>query len=168
MTDVGSVYGEALYDLARDEKISADILAQLNVLEDSFRQEPDFVKLLSTPSLSKQERCQILQDAFGSIAHPYVLNFMKGGKHLDKIAFWVEEKAEKYKGQVTKYATWGLLLFVAIPLPGTGAWTGTLVASFIKMNKKTAFFSVLGGVLIAGAIVTLISYGVLGFLSFLL
>ena len=77
MTDVGSVYGEALYDLARDEKISADILAQLNVLEDSFRQEPDFVKLLSTPSLSKQERCQILQDAFGSIAHPYVLNFMK-------------------------------------------------------------------------------------------
>ena len=80
----------------------------------------------------------------------------------------MEEKAEKYKGQVTKYATWGLLLFVAIPLPGTGAWTGTLVASFIKMNKKTAFFSVLGGVLIAGAIVTLISYGVLGFLSFLL
>ena len=97
-----------------------------------------------------------------------VLNYMKKMKHLDKIAFWVEEKAEKYKGQITKYATWGLLLFVAIPLPGTGAWTGTLVASFIKMNKKTAFFSVLGGVLIAGVIVTLISYGVLGFLSFLL
>ena len=98
----------------------------------------------------------------------YVLNFMKGVKHLDKIAFWVEEKAEKYKGQVTKYATWGLLLFVAIPLPGTGAWTGTLVASFIKMKKSTAFLSVLGGVLTAGVIVTLISYGVLGFLSFLL
>ena len=98
----------------------------------------------------------------------YVLNFMKKVKHLDKIAFWVEEKAEKYKGQVTKYATWGLLLFVAVPLPGTGAWTGSLVAAFIKMKKKTAFFSVLGGVLIAGAIVTLISYGVLGFLSFLL
>ena len=98
----------------------------------------------------------------------YVLNFMKRIKHLDKIAFRVEEKAEKYKGQVTKYATWGLLLFVAIPLPGTGAWTGSLVAAFIKMNKKTAFLSVLGGVLIAGVIITLISYGVLGFLSFLL
>ena len=98
----------------------------------------------------------------------YVLNFMKKTRHLDKIAYWVEEKAEKYKGQVTKYATWGLLLFVAIPLPGTGAWTGSLVAAFIKMNKKTAFLSVLGGVLIAGVIVTLISYGVLGFLSFLL
>ncbi|MBQ7301097.1 MAG: small multi-drug export protein [Clostridia bacterium] len=98
----------------------------------------------------------------------YVLNFMKQVKHLDRIAYWVEEKAEKYKGQVTKYATWGLLLFVAVPLPGTGAWTGSLVAAFIKMKKKTAFFSVLGGVLIAGVIVTLISYGVLGFLSFLL
>lgn len=98
----------------------------------------------------------------------YVLNFMKKTRHLDKIAYWVEEKADKYKGQVTKYATWGLLLFVAIPLPGTGAWTGSLVAAFIKMNKKTAFLSVLGGVLIAGVIVTLISYGVLGFLSFLL
>ncbi len=98
----------------------------------------------------------------------YVLDFMKRIKHLDRIAYWVEEKAEKYKGQVTKYATWGLLLFVAVPLPGTGAWTGSLVAAFIKMKKKTAFFSVLGGVLIAGAIVTLISYGVLGFLSFLL
>ena len=98
----------------------------------------------------------------------YVLNFMKQVKHLDRIAYWVEEKAEKYKGQVTKYATWGLLLFVAVPLPGTGAWTGSLVAAFIKMKKKTAFFSVLGGVLIAGVIITLISYGVLGFLSFLL
>ena len=98
----------------------------------------------------------------------YVLNFMKRIRHLDRIAFWVEEKAEKYKGQVTKYATWGLLLFVAVPLPGTGAWTGSLVAAFIKMEKKTAFFSVLGGVLIAGVIITLISYGVLGFLSFLL
>lgn len=97
-----------------------------------------------------------------------VLQIMKKIPHLDKIAYWVEEKAEKHKDAVTKYATWGLLLFVAIPLPGTGAWTGSLVAAFIGMNRKTAFFSALGGVLAAGAVVTLISYGVLGFLSFLL
>ena len=97
-----------------------------------------------------------------------VLNFMKKIKHLDKIAFWVEEKAEKHKDKVTRYATWGLFLFVAVPLPGTGAWTGSLIAALIKMNKKTAFLSVLSGVLCAGAVVTLISYGVLGFLSFLL
>ena len=97
-----------------------------------------------------------------------VLNFMKKIKYLDKIAFWVEEKADKHKDKVIRYATWGLFLFVAIPLPGTGAWTGSLIAALIKMNKKTAFLSVLGGVLCAGVIITLISYGVLGFLAFLL
>ncbi|MBO5649582.1 MAG: small multi-drug export protein [Clostridia bacterium] len=97
-----------------------------------------------------------------------VLQFMKGVPHLDRIAFWVEEKAEKYKPQVQKYAVWGLFLFVAIPLPGTGAWTGSLVAALLKMDKRAAFASVMGGVLAAGVIVTMISYGVLGFLSFLL
>ena len=97
-----------------------------------------------------------------------VLNFMKKIRHLDRIACWVEEKAEKHKDKVTKYATWGLFLFVAVPLPGTGAWTGSLIAALIKMDRKKAFVSVLGGVLTAGVIITLISYGVLGFLSFLL
>ncbi|MBE6658306.1 MAG: small multidrug export protein [Ruminococcaceae bacterium] len=97
-----------------------------------------------------------------------VLNYMKKIKYLDKIALWVEEKADKHKDKVTKYATWGLFLFVAVPLPGTGAWTGSLIAALIKMKKSTAFLSVLGGVLTAGVIITLISYGVLGFLSFLL
>ena len=92
-------------------------------------------------------------------------------KHFDltkRFALFLEEKADKHKDKVTKYATWGLLLFVAIPLPGTGAWTGSLIAALIKMNMRKALFSVLGGVLIAGVIITLISYGVLGFLSFLL
>ena len=97
-----------------------------------------------------------------------VLNFMKKIRHLDRIAYWVEDKAEKHKDKVTKYATWGLFLFVAVPLPGTGAWTGSLIAALIKMDRKKAFVSVLGGVLTAGVIITLISYGVLGFLSFLL
>ena len=97
-----------------------------------------------------------------------VLDLMKRIPHLDKIALWVEEKADKYKPQVQKYAKWGLFLFVAIPLPGTGAWTGSLVAALLKMDRRGAFVSVMGGVLAAGAIVTMISYGVLGFLSFLL
>ena len=96
------------------------------------------------------------------------LQWMKHFEFTKKFAIFLEEKATKHKDAVTKYATWGLLLFVAIPLPGTGAWTGTLVAALIKMNKKKALLSVLGGVLVAGGIVTLISYGVLGFLSFLL
>lgn len=61
-----------------------------------------------------------------------------------------------------------LMIFVAIPLPGTGAWTGALVASLFDLPKKYSFLSILLGVMISGAIMCLASYGVLGFLSFLL
>ena len=77
MMKIGSVYGEALYELAKEENLSADIGAQLKVLKASFQQEADFLKLLSTPSLTKAERCQILDDSFRGQVHPYLLNFMK-------------------------------------------------------------------------------------------
>ena len=97
-----------------------------------------------------------------------VLNWMNNVRFLSKIALWVEQKAEKHSGKVTKYATWGLLIFVAIPLPGTGAWTGALVAALLDMRMKKALPAIFGGVLIAGVLVSLISYGALGFLKFLL
>ena len=77
MMKIGSVYGEALYELAKEETLSADIGAQLKVLKASFQQEADFVKLLSTPSLTKAERCQILDNSFRGEVHAYLLNFMK-------------------------------------------------------------------------------------------
>ena len=77
MTEVGNVYGESLYELAKDENLTAELGAQLKVLKDCFRQEADFVKLLSTPSLTKAERCQILDDSFRGTVHAYVLNFLK-------------------------------------------------------------------------------------------
>ena len=77
MTDVGSVYGSALYSLARDEGMAASVLEELTVLEQSFGQEPGFLRLLSTPALSKDERCKILDDSFRGKVQPYVLNFMK-------------------------------------------------------------------------------------------
>ena len=77
MTQIGNVYGESLYELAKDENLTAELGAQLKVLKDCFRQEADFVKLLSTPSLTKAERCQILDDSFRGTVHPYVLNFLK-------------------------------------------------------------------------------------------
>ena len=98
----------------------------------------------------------------------WALGIMKKIKYVDRFAYWLEEKAEKNKEKITKYATFGLLLFVGIPLPGTGAWTGALVASLLHMKKSRAMISIIGGVLLAGALVTLISYGVLGFLTFLL
>ena len=77
MTEVGSVYGQALYDLAQGEQLSKVILKELTVLSRSFAAEPDFIRLLGTPSLSKQERCQILDDSFRGKVHLYVLNFLK-------------------------------------------------------------------------------------------
>ena len=77
MIKIGSVYGEALYELAKEENLSADIGAQLKVLKVSFQQEADFIKLLSTPSLTKAERCQILDNSFRGEVHQYILNFMK-------------------------------------------------------------------------------------------
>lgn len=77
MTQIGNVYGESLYELAKEENLAADICAQLKVLKASFQQEPDFIRLLSTPSLTKAERCQILDNSFRGSVHTYVLNFLK-------------------------------------------------------------------------------------------
>ena len=77
MTEVGNVYGESLYTLAREEKLSEQIGGELAALRDGFRQAPEFIRLLSSPSLTKVERCQILDDSFRGKVHPYVLNFLK-------------------------------------------------------------------------------------------
>ena len=77
MTEVGSVYGESLYELAREESLDKQIGEQIAVMQTAFRQEPDFVRLLSSPNLTKAERCQILDSSFRGKVHPYVLNFMK-------------------------------------------------------------------------------------------
>ena len=77
MTEVGTVYGESLYELAKDESISQELGQQLKVLRQSFQQEPDFIRLLSSPSLTKAERCQVLDDSFRGRIHPYLLNFLK-------------------------------------------------------------------------------------------
>lgn len=82
-----------------------------------------------------------------------------------KIGKWLAEKAEKNRGKIEKFSFFGVALFVAIPLPMTGAWTGSLVAATIGMKGWKAFLSALLGVLVAGAIMTLASYGVVAALS---
>ena len=77
MTEAASVYGEALYSLAREEGLSQVILEQLKTLDSCFAQEPDFVRLLSAPNLSKAERCLVLDNSFRGKVAPYVLNFLK-------------------------------------------------------------------------------------------
>ncbi|MBE6977823.1 MAG: ATP synthase F1 subunit delta [Ruminococcaceae bacterium] len=78
MTQIGSIYGQALYDLASSEGLSQPIWQELHILQQCFcAEQPDFLNLLSTPSIPKQERCQILDDSFADKLQPYVLNFLK-------------------------------------------------------------------------------------------
>ena len=77
MTQTGSIYGESLYSLAAEENLSKTILDELVVLKQSFAEEPDFIRLLNAPNLSKAERCSILDNSFRGKLHPYVLNFLK-------------------------------------------------------------------------------------------
>ncbi len=77
MTDTARTYGGALYELARDEGLDAQILSELQMCAGLFRQEPRFVRLLSTPSIPKEERRQVLDNCFGGRVHRYLLNFMK-------------------------------------------------------------------------------------------
>ena len=92
-----------------------------------------------------------------------ILAWMKNSKikFFNKVANWLDEKVEKHKGQIEKYGYWGVVLFVGIPLPGTGAWTGCLIASVLEMDRKKSFIAALIGVFIASVIMMLLSFGLL-------
>ena len=94
-----------------------------------------------------------------------VLDWMKKVKGLSKIALWVEAKADKNKGKIEKYAYLGLFIFVAVPLPGTGAWTGSLIAALMKMKFWKSLLFVFLGVLSAGVIMLLGSSAVAFFIG---
>jgi len=76
---------------------------------------------------------------------------------LKNIVLWLEDRTLKKRDKIDKYGIWGLLLFVAIPLPGTGGWTGALLASLLKLDKKKSFGIISIGVFIAGLIMTVLS-----------
>lgn len=78
---------------------------------------------------------------------------------LDSVVRKLEAKADSKKEVVQKYEFWGLVLLVAIPLPGTGAWTGALVAAMMDMRLKRAMPAIILGVIIAGIVVTTLTYG---------
>lgn len=98
---------------------------------------------------------------------PFILLFIKFIFKALKKTFmrgfveWCENRADSKSDSIRKYAYWGVFLFVAIPLPGTGAWMGALIASMLNMDVKKSFIVILAGVLVAGIIVSLFSYGLL-------
>ena len=99
---------------------------------------------------------------------PFILMFIKFiSKKLKKTRMKgfiekIENKAMSKSNQIQKYAYLGLFLFVGIPLPGTGAWTGSLIAALLEMDNKKSFGIIVLGVIMAGIIISILSYGVLG------
>lgn len=73
----GAVYGQGLYALAKDEGLEEKILEELAVLEEAFENQPEFLKLLASHNIPRQERSEILEQSFRGKVQPYVLNFLK-------------------------------------------------------------------------------------------
>ncbi|MBR1844745.1 MAG: small multi-drug export protein [Lachnospiraceae bacterium] len=91
-----------------------------------------------------------------------VFSVMERFKPTKKVVVWLEDKAKKNKPKIDKYGFWGLVLFVGIPLPGTGAWTGSLVASVFEMDYKKSLLAIFLGIILAFIIMSIVSYGVIG------
>ena len=91
-----------------------------------------------------------------------IFTWMKGTKKLKPLVEKMEARAMSKKDQIEKYEFWGLVLFVGIPLPGTGAWTGSLIAALLGVKFKKAFPAVVLGLCMATVIMWFISYVLLG------
>ncbi len=90
-----------------------------------------------------------------------VLDLLSKFKLLKKLIDKWKKKVDKKKGLLEKYGYIGLMLFVAIPLPGSGAWTGCILASFLELDKKKSLIFAILGVLIASIIMMILSFGLL-------
>ncbi len=86
-----------------------------------------------------------------------IFELLKKVPVINKPIYWLEEHTLKKKDKIDKYGIWGLLIFVAIPLPGTGGWTGALLASLLHLDRKKSFGVIAVGVFIAGLIITILS-----------
>lgn len=91
-----------------------------------------------------------------------IFSWMKKISFLKSIPLKLEEKVLKKSSQIEKYGYWGLMLFVGIPLPGTGAWTGALLAVLLNLNFKKSLIYIFLGVILAGLIMSLVSFGIIG------
>lgn len=90
-----------------------------------------------------------------------IFDFLRKFKSTKKLVDKIESKILSKKEQIEKYGYWGLLLFVGIPLPGTGAWTGAGLAVLLHLNKKKSFIFIMLGVILASIIMSILSYGIL-------
>lgn len=91
----------------------------------------------------------------------FIFKILRKFKFFDKIITKIEDKCLSKREQLDKYGYLGLVLFVGIPIPGTGAWTGCFLASLLGMNKKKSFLAAMLGVILASIIMMILSFGLL-------
>ncbi|MCI9440277.1 MAG: small multi-drug export protein [Ruminococcus sp.] len=91
-----------------------------------------------------------------------IFDWMKNTKTFRPMVERLEEKAMSKSSNIEKYEFWGLVAFVGIPLPGTGAWTGSLIAALLGIRFRKAFPAIVLGVLLAAFLMTVLSYTILG------
>lgn len=102
----------------------------------------------------------ILAFIFLDFLHKILMRIKVYEKFADKILSKIQKKSKKLKKRMNKLGYLALTLFVSIPFPGTGAWTGALVAWTIGLNRKNSIMAISAGIIIAGLIVLVLSMGI--------
>ena len=135
MTDIGRNYGLALYTLAKEEALEETILRQLTVLSEGIAQEPDFIKLLHSHNLTKQERYDIIDASFRESCHSYVINFWKLLVEKGYVKHF-GECCEAYRNQYNQ--DHGILPVRAVTAaPLTGEQANRLTEKLSQLTGKT-------------------------------
>ena len=155
---------QSLIDLLGDKlpgEVIVFLISLLPVLE--LRGGLIAAKLLGLPVLRAFAICfvgNMLPVPFILLFIRRIFAFLKRFSRVEHLIDKLEARSIRKADKVVKYRLWGLLLLVAIPLPGTGAWTGALIAALMDLRLKNALPVIFTGVLIAGFIMTALTYGV--------
>lgn len=125
-------------------------------------------KLLGVPLLKAFVLCyigNILPIPFILLFIRKIFTFLKRFRHTRPLVERLEAHSRRKSEKVQRLRHWGLLLLVAIPLPGTGGWTGALVAALLDIRMRISLPIIAAGVLIANLIMTAVSYGLIGLIT---
>lgn len=155
---------QALVELFQDKippELTAFVISLLPIME--CRGGMIAARLLQIPFLKAFVICYLgnmLPIPFIILFIKKIFEFLRRFKFFEKIIVKLEGKTERNKEKVLRYKSWGLLLFVAIPLPGTGGWTGALMAALLDIDMKRSLPIIALGVFIAGLIMSFFTYGI--------
>lgn len=151
-------------ELFRDKipaELTAFVISLFPILE--LRGGMIAARLLEIPFLKAFSICYIgnmLPIPFIILFIKKIFEFLRRFPFFEKIITKLEAKTERNRQKVLRYKSWGLLIFVAIPLPGTGGWTGALMAALLGIDMKRSLPIIALGVFIAGIIMSLVTYGI--------